>query len=156
MSITDRLKFIARSYLNSAKKRGRRLLDEAGLDPIDTSSLSDDELEAEIRRKVEAELAQEAREGKTFRKQKKQQKTKKRRGRRSSKRKIAQCYANLELTPGATVDEIHKAWRRLILKYHPDRYPGDKAKMERATRITQIINESYNTLLEHLDTDKKK
>ena len=154
MSITDRLKFIARSYLNSAKKRGKRLLDEAGLDPIDTSSLSDDELEREIRRKVEAELAREEKTGRTARPFKKK-KAQKRRQSKTTKRKLAQCYANLELSPGATVDEIHKAWRKLILKYHPDRYPGDKAKMERATRITQIINESYNTLLDHLDADKK-
>jgi len=156
VGITDRLRFIARSYLNAAKKRGSRVLDQDDTEPLTVGSLSDDELEAEIRRKVEAELDAEATDEPRPRRKRPRPGAGPSAQRPSNKRKLAQCYANLELAPGAPLEEIHKAWRRLILKYHPDRFPGDATKMERATRITQIINESYNTLLEHLGETKTK
>lgn len=168
MSITDRLSFITRSYLNALRRRGKSVLDETGLGSLGSDAFSDDELEREIRRRVEEDLAREQaeREGGAAdtgpeppeAPPRPSARTASREGPRRetvARRRLTQCYANLELTPSATVDEVHKAWRRLILKYHPDRYPGDAAKQERATRITQIVNESYHTLLTHLGVEKR-
>ncbi|KAK5242598.1 hypothetical protein LTR16_008407, partial [Cryomyces antarcticus] len=33
-------------------------------------------------------------------------------------------YADLELPPDACVDDVKKQFRKLALKYHPDRNPG--------------------------------
>ena len=163
MGIGDRLKFLARSYLNHARKKGHELFDQNGL-----SSLNDDEremtLEEQVRKAVEKEFQQEEAE-KRKRQYKntaqRQQKAKTSPGRRrdsntpnrpkTKNQQLAQHYANLELPPGASIEEVHKSWRKLILKYHPDRYAGDTLKIERATRITQIINSSYSALLEHLE-----
>lgn len=51
-------------------------------------------------------------------------------------------YALLGLSKSASQDEIKKAYRNLVFKYHPDRNPGDKAAEEKFKKI----NEAYSVL----------
>lgn len=51
-------------------------------------------------------------------------------------------YAILGLSKSASQDEIKKAFRNLVFKYHPDRNPGDKAAEEKFKKI----NEAYSVL----------
>ena len=51
-------------------------------------------------------------------------------------------YEILEISRNASGDEIKKAFRRLALKYHPDRNSGDK---EAELKFKQI-NEAYQVL----------
>jgi len=46
-------------------------------------------------------------------------------------------YKILGLTKSATQDEIKKAYRKLALKYHPDRNKGDKAAEEKFKQISE-------------------
>ncbi|MGN0672246.1 MAG: molecular chaperone DnaJ [Anaerovoracaceae bacterium] len=57
-------------------------------------------------------------------------------------------YEVLGLQKGASDDEIKKAFRKLAMKYHPDRNPGDKEAEEKFKEI----NEAYAVLS---DPDKK-
>ncbi len=57
-------------------------------------------------------------------------------------------YEVLGLKKGASDDEIKKAFRKLAMKYHPDRNPGDKNAEEKFKEI----NEAYSVLS---DPDKK-
>ncbi len=51
-------------------------------------------------------------------------------------------YKVLEISPGASKEEIKKAHRRLAKKYHPDLNPGD---MHAAEKMNEI-NAAYDIL----------
>jgi molecular chaperone DnaJ len=51
-------------------------------------------------------------------------------------------YRTLGVTPGASDDDIKKAYRQLVFRYHPDRNPGDQA----AEVKIREINAAYEIL----------
>jgi DnaJ-domain-containing protein 1 len=51
-------------------------------------------------------------------------------------------YAALEVSPNASFEEIEKAYRKVVRRYHPDRFQTAEER-ETATRVTAIINASY-------------
>merc|ERR1712174_10042 len=52
-------------------------------------------------------------------------------------------YKILGIENDATKTEIQKAYKKLVLKTHPDRFPGEKSKEEEF----KVLNEAYSTLL---------
>ncbi len=55
-------------------------------------------------------------------------------------------YANLEIAPGASFDEIKASYRRLMKEYHPDLNNSSTEKRELAREITQKLNDAYDYL----------
>ena len=55
-------------------------------------------------------------------------------------------YACLEIAPGATDEDIKKAYRKLALKYHPDKNPDNqeeaKAKFQQISHAYSILGDS--------------
>ena len=58
-------------------------------------------------------------------------------------KKELEYFANLELKPGATFNQIKDAYRRMQKDYHPDRHQLDPQKKEIANQIIKKINEAY-------------
>jgi DnaJ-domain-containing protein 1 len=70
---------------------------------------------------------------------------------RASARNIEDWHRTLEVPVGAEFDTVRKAYRRLILKYHPDKYTDDPDKLAAATEVTRKITTAYNGLKELQD-----
>lgn len=62
--------------------------------------------------------------------------------------RLSECYSLLEVSPGATLDEVKASYRKLAFKYHPDLNPGDARAARRFTRL----NEAYVLLKKNLET----
>ena len=56
------------------------------------------------------------------------------------------CYRILELDQNASKDEIKRAYRRLALKYHPDKNPG---KEKATAKIFTQISQAYSVLIDN-------
>lgn len=52
-------------------------------------------------------------------------------------------YTILDVTKAATADDIRKSYRKLALKWHPDRNKGDPDKENEAKKKFKEINEAY-------------
>ena len=62
--------------------------------------------------------------------------------------RLSECYALLEVSPGADLERIKAAYRKLAFKYHPDLNTNDPKAQERFTRI----NEAYVLLKKHMES----
>ena len=61
------------------------------------------------------------------------------------------AYMALEIEPGATNDEVKKAYRRMAMKYHPDKVAGAGEEMRNsATEKFRAVNEAY----EHIKSQR--
>ena len=58
-------------------------------------------------------------------------------------------YSILGVDKGASSDDIKKAYRKLAIKYHPDKNPGDKSAEDKFKQI----NEAYSVLS---DSEKRR
>ena len=62
---------------------------------------------------------------------------------------LRQDYANLEVPFGASIEEVRRSYKTLILKYHPDKHAGDPDKQRVALEITKKINASFERIRAH-------
>lgn len=63
---------------------------------------------------------------------------------------VKQWYANLELAPGASVDDVKAQYAILMARYDPEKHAGNPEKHRAALALTRGLTEAYHGLLEHL------
>lgn len=59
-------------------------------------------------------------------------------------------YKTLEVQPGADLKTVRRSYRKLLLKYHPDKFASDPDKYKVATEVTRKLTEAYNGLTRYL------
>jgi preprotein translocase subunit Sec63 len=62
---------------------------------------------------------------------------------RDQMREWRHAYRVLDMPESASPREIKAAYRHLVRRWHPDRYPSDSAEQREATRMTEMINSAY-------------
>lgn len=133
MGILKRLSRVTRASLTELKQR---TLARSGKS---VQELSDRELEEELLSRRRARAKGRSAPGPTQGP-----------GLRPDPRQVQQWYANLELRRGATLDDVKRAYKSLMQRYHPDKHSGDDEKHRAATELAQSLTEAYRGLVEHL------
>ena len=68
--------------------------------------------------------------------------------REEKKTKRKDLYSVLELNKNASSDEIRRAFKRLAIKWHPDKNSFNDEQKQYAEKMFKDINEAYNTLID--------
>lgn len=59
---------------------------------------------------------------------------------------VIEAYRTLGLAYGAPTKEVKAAYKKLLLRHHPDRNSGSPEEQKRATEISARINSAYQTI----------
>lgn len=59
---------------------------------------------------------------------------------------LRQDYANLEVPFGADIETVKNSYKRLMMKYHPDKFARSPEKQKMALEISKKINESFERI----------
>lgn len=60
--------------------------------------------------------------------------------------RLEACYRTLGLAPGATFDDVTRAYRTLAKLWHPDRFAADAERQRQAVEHFHAITNAYTTL----------
>jgi len=61
-------------------------------------------------------------------------------------REVRQAFFDLEVPVGSKLEEVRRSYRRLLLRYHPDRHESDQERRRTAIEITQRLSMAYSRI----------
>ena len=64
---------------------------------------------------------------------------------------VAEAYRALEVPVGSDRKTVKKGYRRMMKKYHQDRFQNDEEKREIAGTVSKRLNRAYERVNAHLD-----
>jgi len=106
------------------------------------AELSDEELEAELVRRRKARAEKRSAVGPLASRNDRDN---------PQRQQLVQYYANLELAPFAPIDEVKRAYRELVKRYHPDKHAGDPERQKVASELVQSLTRAYEAILAAVD-----
>ena len=65
-------------------------------------------------------------------------------------------FAELGLSPDASVEECKEAYKKLLKIHHPDRHANHEENMKKATAKTARVNASYERLMQWYKMQEKR
>jgi hypothetical protein len=68
---------------------------------------------------------------------------------------LLKAYSVLGLEPGSPKDAIQSRYKRLVLVWHPDRFPTNEGKADAEEELKKIVN-AKELLVKHFDSGKHK
>jgi len=66
---------------------------------------------------------------------------------------VAEAYRALEVSVGSDRAAVKAAYRRLMKRYHQDRFENDPERRETAGEVSKRLNLAYDRILEYLDRE---
>jgi len=66
-------------------------------------------------------------------------------------KEVMAAYASLEIPAGSDRERAKKAYRALLMRYHPDKHQNNPERLKTANLLTQRIKEAYERVLAWLD-----
>lgn len=63
-------------------------------------------------------------------------------------------YANLEVEYGADMETVKASYRRLMRKYHPDKFSSDPQMEDLSTKLSQELTRAYRAVESYWKTGK--
>lgn len=135
----DRLMRMVRSNLNEMLDRVKSFEDRGGIKSVledvlagrEPDALREDEVE------LEGDLGAEERNYTPPRSE--------------DEKTIEDYYANLEVPFGADKETVKESYRRLMKRYHPDRFSDNPEMQELATELSQELTRAYRQVVDYLD-----
>jgi DnaJ-domain-containing protein 1 len=106
------------------------------------AELSDEELEAELVRRRRARAVSRSEGGPIARESERDN---------PERKQLIQYYANLELAPFASMDEVKRAYKELVHRYHPDKHAGDPERQKTANELLQSLTKAYDGLIAYFE-----
>lgn len=106
------------------------------------AELSDEELEAELVRRRKARAESRSSAGPVASTSDRDN---------PERQQLVQYYANLELPPFAPVDDVKRAYKDLVRRYHPDKHAGDAERQKIANDLVSSLTKAYEAILASLE-----
>jgi DnaJ-domain-containing protein 1 len=69
---------------------------------------------------------------------------------------VRQAFAALELPLTAAADDVRRAWRRLMARYHPDHHATDPERETVATELTRRLTEARDRAVAWLERRERE
>jgi DnaJ-domain-containing protein 1 len=63
---------------------------------------------------------------------------------------LERCYTSLGVAPGAKMEVVRSAWRRLVREHHPDLHAGHPELQRRGSERVKEINGAYEEIKRRL------
>lgn len=64
---------------------------------------------------------------------------------------VAKAYRALEVPVGSDRETVKKGYRRMMNRYHQDRFQNDEEKRAVAGEVSKRLNLAYDRVIEYLD-----